>query len=245
MAGIRVGCSGWQYADWRERFYPKRLPQRRWLEHYAQTFDTVEVNSTFYRLAKPAAVAAWLEQTPPDFVFAAKGSRFLTHMKRLLDREQGLERYFASIAPLVESPKLGPILWQLPPTFKRDDERLDAWLEALKAWPARRHAVEFRHPTWFEPEVYGILHAHGAALAIGDDPRRVPVPQVVTAEWSFVRFHYGRRGRRGNYSQSELQEWAARLRDLATHGEVYAYFNNDWEGFAVANGKRMKQLLGR
>jgi uncharacterized protein YecE (DUF72 family) len=240
-----VGCSGWQYADWRERFYPRGLPQRRWLEHYAQTFDTVEVNSTFYRLAKPAAVGAWLEQTPDDFVFAAKGSRYLTHMKRLLDRERGLERYYASIAPLAASPKLGPVLWQLPPNFTRDDERLDAWLEALKGYPGTQHAVEFRHETWFEPEVYGILHAHGAALAIGDDPRRVAVPHVVTAEWSFVRLHYGRRGRRGNYSDAELREWAARVRDLATHGEVYAYFNNDWEGFAVANGKRLKRLLGQ
>jgi uncharacterized protein YecE (DUF72 family) len=239
---VRVGCSGWQYADWRERFYPKGLPQRRWLEHYAQTFDTVEVNSTFYRLAKPDAVAGWVEQTPPDFVFAVKGSRYLTHMKRLLDRERGVERFYASIAPLAESPKLGPVLWQLPPNFTRDDERLDAWLEAL---PPGRHAVEFRHETWFEPEVYGILHAHGAALAIGDDPRRVEVPHVVTAEWTFVRLHYGHRGRRGNYSASELEEWAARVRDLATHGEVYAYFNNDWEGFAVANAKRLRRLLGQ
>ena len=242
---VHVGCSGWQYADWRERFYPKGLPQRRWLEHYATAFDTVEVNSTFYRLAKPDAVAAWREQTPPDFLFTVKGSQYLTHMKRLLDRDRGLERFFASVQPLVESPKLGPVLWQLPPTFRRDDERLDAWLDALHRFPPRLHAVEFRHESWFEPEVYGILHAHGAALAIGDDPRRVEVPQVVTAEWSFVRFHHGRRGRRGNYSDSELQEWAARARDLATNGEVYAYFNNDWEGFAVANAKRLKRLLGQ
>jgi uncharacterized protein YecE (DUF72 family) len=239
---VHVGCSGWQYADWRERFYPKGLPQRRWLEHYAQTFDTVEVNSTFYRLAKPDAVAGWIEQTPPDFVFTLKGSQYLTHMKRLLDRERGLERFYASVAPMIESPKCGPILWQLPPNFQRDDERLDAWLDAL---PPGRHAVEFRHKSWFEPDVYGILHAHGAAFVIGDDPRRVEWPQVVTTEWSFVRWHYGRRGRRGNYSEPELQEWAARVRDLASNGEVYAYFNNDWEGFAVANGKRLKRLLGQ
>jgi uncharacterized protein YecE (DUF72 family) len=237
---IRVGCSGWQYADWRERLYPKGLPQRRWLEHYAAVFDTVEVNSTFYRLARPDAVATWLEQTPPGFLFTVKGSRYLTHMKRLLDRERGLERFYASIAPLAESPKLGPVLWQLPPTFRRDDARLDAWLEAL---PDGRHAVEFRHPTWFTPEVYGILHAHGAALAIGDDPRRDPVPQVVTAEWSFVRFHHGHRGRRGNYADSELREWAARVRDLSSHGDLFAYFNNDWEGFAVANARRLRRLL--
>lgn len=239
---VRVGCSGWQYADWRERFYPKGLPQRRWLEFYARTFDTVEVNATFYRLARPDAVAAWLEQVPADFVFAVKGSRYLTHMRRLLDRERGLERFYASIAPLARSPQLGPVLWQLPPDFRRDDVRLQAWLEAL---PPGRHALEFRHASWLHPDVFGILHAHGAALVIADDPRRVEVPHVVTTEWSFVRLHHGRRGRRGNYSDAELEEWAARVRDLATHGEVFAYFNNDWEGFAVANAKRLKRLLGQ
>ena len=243
MSRVRIGCSGWQYADWRERFYPKGLPQRRWLEHYAQTFDTVEVNATFYRLAKPDAVAQWVEQTPPDFLLTLKGSQYLTHMKRLLDLEQGPQRFFDSVAPAVASPKCGPILWQLPPNFRRDDERLDAWLDALRRFGPLRHAVEFRHESWFDPAVYGILHAHGAAFVIGDDPRRVDWPQVVTAEWSFVRFHYSRRGRRGNYSETELVDWAARVRDLATHGEVYAYFNNDWEGFAVENGKRLKRLL--
>ena len=243
MSAIRIGCSGWQYASWREAFYPEGLPQRRWLEHYAQAFDTVEVNATFYRLARPEAVAGWIEQTPPDFALTIKGSQYLTHMKRLLDREQGLERFYGSIAPLAGSPKLGPVLWQLPPNFRRDDDRLDAWLDALSRFPAARHAVEFRHASWFEPEVYGILHAHGAALVIGDDPRRVEVPHVVTSEWSFVRLHFGRRGRRGNYSRSELSEWAARLTDLASHGDVWAYFNNDWEAFAPANARHLKRLL--
>jgi uncharacterized protein YecE (DUF72 family) len=237
---VRIGCSGWQYADWRERFYPKGLAQRRWLAFYARSFDTVEVNSTFYRLARPAAVAAWLEQTPPDFVFTIKGSQYLTHMKRLLDREQGLERFYGSVDPLVGSPKLGPVLWQLPPTFKRDDDRLAGWLEAL---PAGRHAVEFRHDSWFTPEVYGLLYAHGAALVIGDDPRRVEWPLEVTADFTFVRFHFGRRGRRGNYSEAELREWAARIRDLSSQADVFAYFNNDWEAFAIRNGLRLKQLL--
>jgi uncharacterized protein YecE (DUF72 family) len=243
MSGrIRVGCSGWQYEDWRERFYPKGLPQRRWLEHYAGEFATVEVNSTFYRLAKPDAVAAWVAQTPPDFVFTVKGSRYLTHMKRLLDRERGLERFYASIAPLTGSPKLGPVLWQLPPNFRRDDDRLEAWLSAL---PAGRHALEFRDRSWFVPEVYGLLHAHGAALVLAHDARRddLPVPDEVTAEWTFVRLHYGDRGRRGNYAETELRDWAVRLRDLASHGEVFAYFNNDWEGFAVANARRLARLL--
>jgi len=237
---IRIGCSGWQYASWRERFYPKGVAQRRWLQHYAGTFDTVEVNATFYRLAKPDAVAAWVQESPDDFVFTIKGSQYLTHMKRLLDTGQGLERFYASIAPLVESPKLGPVLWQLPPNFRRDDDRLAAWLEAL---PEGDHAVEFRHDSWFVPEVYGLLYAHGVAFVSGDDPRRVDWPLEVTAPFTFVRFHYGTRGRRGNYSETELREWAARLRDLATGVDVWAYFNNDWEAFAIGNGKRLKRLL--
>jgi len=240
----RVGCSGWQYADWRERFYPRGLAQRRWLAHYAGVFDTVEVNATFYRLARPAAVATWLEETPDDFRFAVKGSQFLTHMKRLLDREQGLERFYASLAPLTESPKLGPVLWQLPPTFRRDDDRLAAWLDALSGFPPARHAVEFRHESWFVPEVYGLLYARGAALVIGDDPRRVEWPLEITADFTFVRLHFGRRGRRGNYSEPELREWAARIRDLASQADAWVYFNNDWEGFAVRNALRLKALLG-
>jgi uncharacterized protein YecE (DUF72 family) len=243
---IRIGCSGWQYRSWRGVLYPEGLPQRRWLQRYAEVFDTVEVNATFYRLARPEAVAGWLEQTPADFRFAVKGSRYLTHMRRLLDREQGPDRFFASIAPLAASPKLGPVLWQLPPAFRRDDERLDAWLTALGRFGDRRHAVEFRHPSWFEPGVFGILHAHGAALVLGDDPRRGVGGadfHVTTAEWSFVRLHFGRRGRRGNYADSELREWAARMRDLATAGPVWAYFNNDWEGFAVRNARRLLRLL--
>jgi uncharacterized protein YecE (DUF72 family) len=239
MARLRVGCSGWQYADWRERFYPKGLPQRRWLEHYASVFDTVEVNSTFYRLAKPEAVAGWLEQTPPDFVFAAKASQYLTHMKRLIDIDEGIGRYYGAIAPLAASPKLGPVLWQLPERFARDLPRLAGALDKL---PPGRHAFEFRHRSWFEDdEALELLRWHGVALAIGDHPERPWQPWITTADWTFVRFHYGHRGRRGNYSESELRELAPRVAALADDG--YVYFNNDWEGFAVTNALRMRALL--
>jgi uncharacterized protein YecE (DUF72 family) len=165
-------------------------------------------------------------------------------MKRLRDPGGSLDKFFTSIRPMTESPKLGPVLWQLPPNFQRDDERLDAWLEALENHPAQRHAVEFRHQSWLTGDVLGILHAHGAALVIADDPRRVQIPHELTTDWTFVRFHYGRRGRRGNYSETELREWAERIRDLARKAEVFAYFNNDWEVFAVRNAQRMKHLLG-
>jgi uncharacterized protein YecE (DUF72 family) len=237
---VRIGCSGWNYADWRGRVYPPGCPPRRWLAHYATLFDTVEVNSTFYRLAKPDAVARWVADTPPDFLFTIKASRFLTHMKRLTDMGRGVERLYAGIAPVVESPKLGPVLWQLPDRFRRDDDRLAFALERL---PPGRHCFEFRHPSWFTSEVYGLLHTFGVALVIGDDARR-PLPEApLTADWTLIRFHYGARGRRGNYAERELREWAARIADLSQGASVFAYFNNDWEAFAVRNALRLRRLV--
>jgi uncharacterized protein YecE (DUF72 family) len=235
-----IGCSGWNYPHWREVVYPKGLPARRWLSHYATLFDTVEVNTTFYRLAKPSAVARWVEETPPDFVFAAKASRYMTHMKRLNDLEPGLARFYDAIEPLASSPKLGPVLWQFPANFHRDEDRL---ADALALLPAGRHAFEFRHRSWFTTDVFELLRAYGAALAFGDHPERPWQPLELTAGWTFIRFHYGARGRRGNYSETELQEWADRLSGVRREAEVYAYFNNDWEGFAVANATRLKALM--
>jgi uncharacterized protein YecE (DUF72 family) len=237
---IRVGCSGWNYADWRERVYPKGLPPSKWLEHYATLFDTVEVNNTFYRLPRVEAVARWVEQSPPRFVFAVKASRYLTHVKRLRELGDGLERFYAHIAPLARSPKMGPVLWQLPRTFKRDDERLAGALEAL---PPGRHCFEFRHESWFVNETYELLRRHQAALVIGDHPQRPFQAHELMADWTFIRFHYGHRGRKGNYSERELEEWAARIADWRRRADVYAYFNNDWMGFAVRNGLLLKKLL--
>jgi uncharacterized protein YecE (DUF72 family) len=237
---IRIGCSGWNYQHWRELIYPKGLPPSRWLEHYTTLFETVEVNSTFYRLPRIEAVARWVEQTPPEFVFTIKSSRYLTHIKRLIDLGGGIERFYERIEPLVRSPKLGPVLWQLPATFHRDDERLGAALEAL---PPGRHCFEFRHASWFVPEIYELLSGHGVALVIGDHPERPFQSHELTADWTFVRFHYGHRGRNGNYSKSELEEWAARLEEWRRRVEVFAYFNNDWHGYAVSNGLWLQKRL--
>ena len=187
-------------------------------------------------------MARWVEMTPPGFVFAAKASRFLTHMKRLTDMAQGIERYYERIQPLVDAGKLGPVLWQLPESFARDDERLEG---ALRALPPGRHCFELRNPSWFCEPVYELLRSFGVALAVGDDPRRPWIDDVVlTADWTFLRFHYGRLGERGNYSDAELRTWAARIGALRRSVEVYAYFNNDWEAFAPANATRMRELLG-
>ncbi len=240
MRPVRIGCSGWNYAHWRERVYPKGLPPSRWLEHYATLFDTVEVNATFYRLPLRSSVARWVEQTPPDFVFAVKASRYLTHLKRLTDLGSGLQRFYERIEPLVDSPKLGPVLWQLPQNFHRNDERLAG---ALAALPPGRHCFEFRHASWFADDVYALLREHGAALVVGDTPQRPFQTHELTADWTFVRFHYGHRGRRGNYSESELDEWAERISSWRERAEVFAYFNNDWEEFAPRNALSLRRRL--
>jgi uncharacterized protein YecE (DUF72 family) len=237
---VRVGCSGWNYPHWRERVYPKGLPQRAWLEHYATLFDTVEVNNTFYRLPARSAVAGWVERTPADFVLTVKASRYLTHIKRLTDLESGVARFYDAIGPLVGSGKLGPVLWQLPGNFHRSDERLASALERL---PPGRHCFEFRHPSWFVPEVYDLLRDRDVALVIGDDPKRPFQTHELTTGWTFVRFHRGRRGRNGNYSRTELEEWKRRIAAWRSEVDVYAYFNNDWEGYAVANARWLQKHL--
>jgi uncharacterized protein YecE (DUF72 family) len=237
---VRVGCSGWNYAHWREHVYPKGAPARRWLAYYAELFDTVEVNTTFYRLPRRESVAAWVAETPPEFLFAVKASRYLTHMKRLTDPGRGVERFYERIDPLVRSPKLGPVLWQLPENFHRNDERL---VSALACLPPGRHCFEFRHPSWFGEEVYALLREHGAALVIGDHPERPFQAYELTADWTFIRFHYGSRGRGGNYSERELEEWAARIQGWRESADVYAYFNNDWMGYAVKNGLWLRDRL--
>ena len=188
---VHIGCSGWNYRDWRGVIYPEGLPARRWLERYAELFDTVEVNATFYRLPSESAVKAWAEQTPRRFVFAVKASRYLTHVKRLKAIGAGAKRFLDPLEPLAEARKLGPVLWQLPENFQRDDDRLAETLEGL---PKGRHCFEFRHPSWFTEEVYALLRRHRAALVIGDHPERPFQTHEITASWTYVRFHYGQRG---------------------------------------------------
>jgi uncharacterized protein YecE (DUF72 family) len=236
---VRIGCSGWNYDHWRDPVYGG-APATRWLELYAKRFDTVEVNATFYRLPTRKSVARWVEATPEGFVFAVKGSRYLTHIKRLRDLGPGLERFLDRIEPLVDSPKLGPLLWQLPENFHRDDDRLAVALDRL---PRRLlHAFEFRHPTWFADEVYELLREHHVALVIGDSPKRPFQTHEPTTDWTFVRFHHGSRGRRGNYSERELETWATRIARWRL-ARAFLYFNNDWEAFAVRNAERLRQIL--
>lgn len=238
---VHIGCSGWVYPHWRERLYPKGLPQRRWLPHYAERYDTVEVNSTFYRLASPSAVGAWVENSPPGFIFAIKASRYLTHVKRLKTLDPYIDRFYEPLEALTATEKFGPVLWQLPENFHRDDERL---ARALAALPEGRHAFEFRHASWFVDEVYAQLREHGVALVIGDDPKRPFQTLERITDWTYVRFHRGNRGRGGNYSAAEIDTWARRIAQWRRNTEVFVYYNNDWEGYALRNADRLKKKLG-
>jgi len=215
---VRIGLSGWNYAHWRNGvFYPPRLPASRWLEFYAERFDTVEVNSTFYRLPRRDAVAHWVAGTPDGFLFSVKASRYLTHVKRLRDLGPGLDRFLERIEPLLDSPKLGPLLWQLPPTFARDDERLAA---SLAEWPrGLRFAIEFRHESWFEDEVFDVLREHDVALCVGEQ-EDFTCPVQSTASWGYLRLH------RLDYDAAALGTWAA---CVAAQGwsDAYVYFKHD------------------
>jgi uncharacterized protein YecE (DUF72 family) len=239
---VHIGCSGWNYRDWRGVLYPEGLPQRRWLERYAEAFGTVELNATFYRLPTAKAVRTWVDETPDDFVFAVKTSRYMTHVYRLKEpKKGGTALFFDTIAPLHEAGKLGPILWQLPENFKRDDARLSGVLE--RAPRDHRHAFEFRHPSWFAQGVYDILADHGAALVISDSPKWPFQARKLTADWTYLRLHHGRRGHGGNYSDAELVTWRRRVAAWRSRTEVFAYFNNDWSGYAVRNARKLDRGL--
>jgi uncharacterized protein YecE (DUF72 family) len=242
---IRIGCSGWNYAHWRNGvFYPPRCAARNWLRYYAKHFDTVEINMTFYRLPKREIVQRWVDESPAGFTFSVKVSRYVTHIKRLLEVPQHLPILYERIEPLLRSPKMGPLLWQLPPTFQYDLDRLAAALESTH--DGQRHAFEFRHPSWFREETYTLLREHRVALVIGDRPQVNEFQtHELTADFTFVRFHGGTRGANGNYSHRELGAWAKRLEQWSSEVEVFAYFNNDWEGYAIENAVYLRQRLGQ
>src|SRR5579884_1601796 len=238
---VYVGTSGWQYADWRPVFYPPRLPQRSWLDHYAARFRTVELNSSFYHLPTVASFERWRDQTPPDFVMAVKMSRFVTHLRRLRETSEPILRFLERAAHL--GTKLGPVLLQLPPGLGADDCRLAA---ALETFPTGiRVAVEFRDDSWFEDRIRAILERHGAAMCLADAPNRT-VPPWRTASWGFVRFHWGLGDPEPCYEESVLAIWAERIASLwPANADVYCYFNNDPRGCAVRDAARFARALRR
>jgi uncharacterized protein YecE (DUF72 family) len=230
-----IGTSGWQYASWRGLFYPRDIPQRSWLEHYAARFACVEVNNTFYNLPSSETFASWAERTPPDFRFALKLSRYLTHVRRLREPADPVHLFLERAAPLAA--KTGPLLLQLPPTMRCDVDRLAAVLAQIpQRWPV---AVEFRHASWYTEEVTAVLRDRNAAMCLTDRRGRPLQPLRRTASWGFVRLHEGRATPLTCYGDTALRSWVRRVTELwALDEDVHVFFNNDGHGCAVRDAVR-------
>ncbi|MFN2451497.1 MAG: DUF72 domain-containing protein [Candidatus Dormibacteria bacterium] len=236
---VAVGTSGWQYRSWRGRLYAG-VPQRAWLPHYAARFATVELNTTFYSLPRLSSVEGWAATTPEDFCFAAKASRYLTHLKRLREPEPAVAVYLERLEPLIRAGKLGPILIQLPPNFAVDCARLEGCLAAFPR--GLRLAVEVRHPSWFCPEVRTLLERRDVPLCLSDR-RGLREPEWRTASWGYVRFHEGRAAPWSCYGPGALSTWAERVARLwPTDEDVFVYFNNDPNGCAPRDAQRFAKL---
>lgn len=242
---VFIGTSGYSYPHWRGGFYPPGLSSREWLGFYAAVFNTVELNVTFYRLPRESVFENWYRVTPPGFIFTLKGSRVITHVKRLAAPEESIVLFFSRAALLRE--KLGAVLWQLPPAMEADRKRLEGFCELLRQHPVARntrHVFEFRHHSWFVSEIYATLCRCGFALCTADMPRR-PCVEEVTASFVYFRFHGHERLYTSSYPAKALAKWAEKMAaHLALGRDVYAYFNNDAAGHAVANARRLKELLG-
>jgi uncharacterized protein YecE (DUF72 family) len=236
---FRIGTSGWNYEHWRGRFYPPDLPASRWFEHYSQVFDTVEINNTFYQLPESKTFDHWRRQAPPGFVYAVKANRFLTHMKKLKDSAGPLRRFLTRTRRLHEF--LGPILYQLPPGWKRNVERLRDFCAALP--DDLMHVFEFRNPDWLAAETFAVLDQCGECLCIHDLIDRHP--RRVTGPAAYVRFHGSGQLYGGRYPREQLRRWADWMREVAAAGrQVFAYFNNDAEANAVHDAVALRELLG-
>jgi uncharacterized protein YecE (DUF72 family) len=237
---VLIGTSGWHYAHWRGGFYPTSLPSGKWLELYAQRFQTVEINNAFYRLPEATAVAGWAAAAPEDFVMAVKASRYLTHIRRLHDPAEPVARVLQRLGPL--GPKFGPLLLQLPPNLAIDTVALSDTLAALAG---KAVAIEFRHSSWYTVETRRLLEKFGCALCLTDS-RGPQTPWWRTADWGYVRFHQGRAQPPSGYGRTALQTWADRLADLWPAGaDIYVYFNNDEHGCAPRDARRFAAAVKR
>ena len=271
MGDVRIGISGWTYAGWRGDFYPTGLVQRRELEYAASRLTSIEVNGSFYSLQRPTSWQKWRAETPDDFVFAVKGGRFVTHLKRLREAEAGLANFFAS-GVLALGPKLGPLLWQLPENLAYDEAVVAAFLDQLPATTTQaaslaarrddkladdrvlvpdgpdrplRHAIEFRSRTFDVPSFYELLEAHGVACVFADTAGRLPRVDRDTADFRYVRLHGDKELYTSGYSAAALDEWAERISRWRDEQDVFVYFDNDAKGFAPHDARSLIDRLSR
>lgn len=267
---IRIGTSGWVYPPWRETFYPKGLAHRRELEYMSERVNSIEINGSFYALQRPSSYQKWAAETPDDFVFAVKAPRFITHMKRLVDVGEPLTNFFAS-GLLALGPKLGPVLWQLPPNLSFNADVLDAFAAALpkttfaaaemasrhgekvdgRAWTTvevdrpLRHAIEVRNPSFGDPEVVKILRRNGIALVVADSAGKFPYSEDLTADFVYARLHGDVELYTSGYSPAALEDWAAKFRTWAADRDLYIYFDNDAKVRSPYDAMALRELLGQ
>ena len=235
-----IGTSGWNYKSWRKDFYGD-TPQKQWLRFCAERFTAIEVNGTFYRLQPQSTFEKWRHETPKEFLFAIKGHRYVTHNKKLIDVEEPVIRCRDAASPL--GARLVAVVWQLPAFFKKNIERLEKFLETLRHWEATRHAIEFRHKTWFDDEVAGCLKKHAVAACMSDAPDW-PMWNRVTTDLVYVRLHGHTRKYASSYSKRSLRNWASHVRTwLNQNRDVHVYFDNDAEGAAPKNALTLLQMV--
>ena len=235
---IRIGTSGWTYKHWQGIFYPVKWPKSRWLEYYSKHFDTVELNAAFYRLPNLTTFENWKARTPDDFLWSVKASKFITHTKRLRDPADPLDRLYGATAGLGE--RLGAILFQLPPNLAFDEKVFRGFCETLD--PQVRHVLEIRHPSWINDQVFGILNRFNVAFCTADTAGRYPFCEALTADFAYVRLHGSQKLYVSDYSEEELQTWAEKVGTWKR--DTFIYFDNAFEGYAVNNARRLKEILG-
>lgn len=237
---IRIGTSGWHYNHWTGLFYPAELPKSKWFEYYAKDFDTVEINNTFYQQPKQSSLERWYKQAPKHFIYSVKANRYITHIKRLKDTSEALERFFEGVGILKE--KLGPVLYQLPPSLHKDIDLLRSFIRLL---PEKLPAVfEFRHKSWFSEDTYELLNQFGLSFCVHDMPGIVS-PRTITADIIYVRFHGPTGKYAGSYSKSALKNWAQWIKEHTKDiCSIYVYFNNDIHANAIDNARQLKEQLG-
>ena len=239
MAPVRIGCSGWNYRHWRGAFYPDELPAKRWFGHYAHVFDTVEINNSFYRVPEAATFAKWRDQAPPGFRYAVKANRFLTHNKKLKDIADPLGEFVARSRALGGT--LGPILYQLPPRWRFDAARLRDFAAVLPR--DVEHVLEFREPSWMEPDALALLDTLGLSFCT-HDMIGMTVPRIATGPIAYVRFHGAGGKYWGRYDEAVLRRWAEWITGHAAGGRpVWAYFNNDIHADAIADALALRRLV--
>jgi len=236
---IRIGTSGWLYFHWQGRFYPDDLPKNKWFDYYTSRFDTVELNSTFYHLPKIKTVKNWQNNSPKNFLYAVKASRFITHIKRLNNVEEPVRNFYDVVLPLKE--KLGPLLFQLPPSMKQNANLLESFLKLLPKKP--KSVFEFRNQTWFNDKTYKLLEKYNAAFCI-HDLQGNESPRIQTSDCIYIRFHGTNDRYSGSYSISQLQEWAGWIKEQSKKARgIYIYFNNDAHGHAIKNARQLKEMI--